>query len=628
MPIRKPLWPLIVRPEWLMQAWEEIRRNTGSKTAGVDGMTATEVDLSLIHHLARELKDGTYRPQPVRRVHIPKANGKTRPLGIPTLKDRIVQQALKMVLEPIYEADFLPCSHGFRQHHSTHTALKDIANTYSGAAWIIEGDITSCFDNIPHGKLLNLIGKRIADRKLLCLIRRFLKAGYLEDWRYHRTYSGTPQGGILSPLLANIFLHQLDEFMVNELEANRPQGKRESNARRNPEYRKIDNQIIDNQIARLRKRLKEGQGNRDTILEIQKLEKQRKSTPYYAKDKKRPGKVWYTRYADDFVILVAGTKFEAQAIKEKVKTQLDGMGLVLSEEKTKLTHWSRSFPFLGYEIRGRIEHAGASVKATLHIPQEKERNVREAIERVGGYFHIPETDVMVQMSAIYRGWCNYYKFATAPQPTFSQLASYTWWRYTHFLAKKQKASIAATVRRERQAGRLGKVRKGMRERTTYQRRIGGKTLTLDIFPPQTELVRKLPRICNWQVDLKPVIPRNWQSGRSLATRWEALERAGGRCEDCGQPATQVHHTRPLRGKPLLARIQSDKAQRTTATAVCDQCHLRRHGGSYSSSGHPPPRGAPDGRGQTATPDTLKGVRPVWGRLSRNLLLRRRKALLF
>jgi len=144
--IRKPLWKLITRPEWLAQAWEEIRRNKGSQTAGADKATAVDVDLDLIHKLAEELKTGTYRPTPVRRVYIPKTNGKTRPLGIPTIKDRIVQQALKMLLEPIFEAYFYDCSHGFRQFRSTMTALRDVARAYSSTSYVIEGDIEGCFD--------------------------------------------------------------------------------------------------------------------------------------------------------------------------------------------------------------------------------------------------------------------------------------------------------------------------------------------------------------------------------------------------------------------------------------------------------------------------------------------------
>lgn len=217
------LWEKIIHPLWLAQAWEQIRRNRGSLSAGVDNTIAADVDMSLIDKLANDLKTLAYRPKPVRRVYIPKANSKTRPLGIPTIKDRIVQQALEMLLEPIFEADFHHCSHGFRPGRSTHTALRDLVRVYANAGYIIEGDIETCYDSIPHSKLLQQVARRVSDKKILSLIRDFLKAGYLEDWQYHRTYSGTPQGGIISPLLANILLHQLDEFFIDELKANRGQ---------------------------------------------------------------------------------------------------------------------------------------------------------------------------------------------------------------------------------------------------------------------------------------------------------------------------------------------------------------------------------------------------------------------
>ena len=257
------LWEKIIHPLWLAQAWEQIRRNKGSQSAGVDNTIAVDVDMSLIHKLADELKSLAYRPKPVRRVYIPKANGKTRPLGIPTIKDRIVQQALKMLLEPIFEADFRHCSHGFRPGRSPHTALRDLVRVYANTGYIIEGDIESCYDNIPHSKLLQQVARRVSDKRTLSLIRAFLKAGYLQDWQYHRTYSGTPQGGIISPLLANILLHQLDEFLIDELKANRGQTQKEVNSRRNPEYLRINDKIV-----RLRRKLKQGQeGGRKLIIE-------------------------------------------------------------------------------------------------------------------------------------------------------------------------------------------------------------------------------------------------------------------------------------------------------------------------------------------------------------------------
>jgi group II intron reverse transcriptase/maturase len=572
------LWELATDQTWLMQAWEEIRSNKGSMTAGIDSTIATDIDPERIQRLSERLKAGRYRPKPVRRVYIAKSNGKRRPLGIPTLEDRIVQQALRMLMEPIFEADFYTCSHGFRRHRSTHTALRDVARMFPRTTWTIEGDIVGCFDNIPHGKLMKVVEQRIADEKVLRLIRAFLAAGYMEQWQYHQTYSGTPQGGVLSPLLCNIFLHQLDEYLMKNLQTNETQTKRVSNARRNPEYRKIENKV-----TRLRRQLKQtlGTAREALITELTNLERQQRKIPYYAKDQKHPSKVGYVRYADDFVIMVQGKKPEAQAIKDEIGKKLQEMGLALSEEKTKLTHWRYRVNFLGYQLHGRQTKKGTSIRPILSIPREKRQRIKEALQVVGGYHQIPEVDAIVQMSAMFRGWCNYYRYATAPQATFEDLSSYTWWRYAHYMARKHRLSIAQMIGQERHAGRLGKVQRNGRKRTTFRVFVEGKPLTLDLFPPRTGQIRGRATTGRWTVDLKPVIPTNWQSGRSLATRRAALERANGLCERCGEnTAAHVHHTVALRGKTFLARVMSDSAQRYSALALCKACHLEVHGGSY------------------------------------------------
>jgi group II intron reverse transcriptase/maturase len=580
------LWENLVNPKWLAQAWEEIRRNSGSNTPGVDQKIAVDVDVPLITQWAEELKSGKYFPKPVRRTYIDKSNGKKRPLGIPTIKDRTIQQGLKMLLEPIFEADFRNCSHGFRKGRSTHTALRDVASSYPNISWVIEGDIKECFEKIPHAGLLETISRRISDGKILNLIKKFLKAGYMEDWHHHRTYSGTPQGGIISPLLANIFLNRLDKFVEWEFKANQTQSKGESNARRNLEYRKIDYKI-----AAVRKKLAnaEPEERRTLVNEIKQLRKQLKHTSYYDKDKKYPCKVKYVRYADDFVLMAAGTKKEAEAIKDKIKNYLSERGLELNEEKTKITHWRHWITFLGYQIRGKLKKNGNILSPILKIPKDRIRNVEKSIEKVAGYFHIPEADAMMQIGAIFRGWCNYYRFATSPQKEFTKLAFKTWWYYAHFLARKTKTrSIKKLIIREKKAGRLKVVEKEkgkkgemvIRKRQTFLLPSGKKTLTLDIFPPKTGNIRdKVNK--DWMVDLKPINPLSWQSGRSLATRLEAEDRANGICERCGiNPVDNVHHKAPIGRKTFLARVMSDESQRYTAEALCKECHLEVHGGSF------------------------------------------------
>lgn len=574
------LWERLINPCWLAQAWEQIRRNKGSLTAGIDKLTAVDIDMYRITKLAQSLRDGTYRPKPVRRVLIPKANGKPRPLGISTLVDRILQQALRMLLEPIFEADFLDCSHAFRQSRSTHTALRDVARGYPVITWIIEGDIEGCYDNIPHGKLIEQLKRRIADEKVLQLIWHFLKAGYLEDWRYHKTYSGVPQGNILGPLLANVFLHQLDQFLMKELAANRTQTSKEARARRSPQYRRLDNRV-----QQLRKRLPKlnAQEHRQAIKQLRVVERQKRETPLYAKDRRHPCKVKYTRYADDFLAMVAGNKQEAEATKEKIKAKLSEMGLRLREQKTKLTHWSRRVNYLGYDLRGKLRDKGVGIKAVLIIPPRKLRTAKKAIRGISRYYHIPEVDVMKQVSAIFRGWCNYYRYANSPQKSFSKLASQTWHYYAHYLARKQKSSMARMIKREKAAGRLGAVRKNGRNRTTFSIRIGKRQMILDNFPPKTGRIRMVANGKDWEADLRPVVVTNWQSGRSLATRLEAIERAEGVCEECrSKEVEQVHHSVPLRNRTFLARVMSDESQRYTARAVCKGCHVKLHGGSFNA----------------------------------------------
>jgi group II intron reverse transcriptase/maturase len=548
-------------------------------TAGSDSTIATDIDPERIQRLSERMKTGRYRPRPVRRVYIAKSNGKMRPLGISTLEDRIVQQALRMLMEPIFEADFYNCSHGFRRNRSTHTALRDVVRMFPRTTWTIEGDSIGCFDNIPHGKLMKAVEQRLADETVSKLIRAFLSAGYMEQWQYHKTYSGTPQGGVLSPLRCNIFLHRLDEYLMKDLRANETQSTRVRNSRRNAEYRKIEKKV-----TRLRRQLKQtiGTAREALIKQLTELERQQRATPDYAKDPKHPSKMGYARYAEDFVIMVQGKKPEAQAIQDEIGKKLQEMGLALSEGKTQLTHWRYKVNFLGYQLHGKQTRKGTSIRPLISIPREKLQKIKEALGMVSGYHQIPAVDAMTQMSAMFRGWGNYYRYATAPQATFNDLFRYTWWRYAHYVARKHRLSIAQVIQQEQQARRLGEVKKNGRVRSTVRVFVERKSVILDLFPPRTGQIRALATTGQWTVDLRPVIPTDWQSGRSLATRRAALERAKGTCERCGEnPVAYVHHTASLRGKTFLARVRSDSAQRYTAQALCKECHREVHGGSYA-----------------------------------------------
>src|SRR6266852_1888415 len=281
------LYSLLCNAVWLRVAHHHVNSNQGRETAGIDGVMMSNFNGDVEGNLARlseALKAHTFEPMPVRRVYIPKANGKKRPLGIATIDDRIVQEALRMILEPIWEADFSVHSYGFRPNRSTYDAVAYLGNRLTGKAgegyqWIIEGDIKSYYDTIPHRRLIKAVKKRVADRKIRDLLWKFLRAGVMHRGQFEETLTGTPQGGIVSPLLANIYLDALDKYMESK-------------------YLKLS----DSQRSRRRE-----QGKSNFL---------------------------YVRYADDWVVLCNGTKAAAQDMKEELKTLLAHMGLTLSEEKT------------------------------------------------------------------------------------------------------------------------------------------------------------------------------------------------------------------------------------------------------------------------------------------------------
>jgi RNA-directed DNA polymerase len=308
------LFNLVSRPDYLLVAWEHVARNKGARTAGVDGVTVRGVEQrgeigAFLSGIAASLKDGTYRPAPVRRVLIPKPGGKSRPLGIPTVADRVVQQSLRMVLEPIFEADFMPVSYGFRPRRRAHDAVAEIHYYASrGYRWVVDADIEGCFDNIDHQAVLDRVQARIKDKKTVALVRAFLKAGVLTDLGLQAAAStGTPQGGIISPLLANIALSALDEAIM----APWAEGGAQST-----------------QSAR-RRRVLHGLGNWRIV-----------------------------RYADDFVIMTNGSRHHAAALKEQAAEVLAGLGLRLSQTKTRITHLSEGINFLG-ATRGRTVRVSA-----------------------------------------------------------------------------------------------------------------------------------------------------------------------------------------------------------------------------------------------------------------------------
>jgi RNA-directed DNA polymerase len=292
------LFRLMKTPLLWEQAYQKIAPNKGAMTPGVDGATFDGFSPEKVRSIIDRLADGTYRPQPVRRVYIPKANGKKRPLGVPTTEDRLVQEVVRTLLEQIYEPLFSQRSHGFRPGRSCHTALDNIRATWTGVKWLVDVDVVGFFDNIDHDVLLALLGKRIADRRFIAIIRGMLKAGYIEDWVFHRTYSGTPQGGVVSPMLANIYLHELDEFVETKIAAF-TRGDRKSPS---VEGRRITNRLVRlrKQVDQLRAERREDDPEITSLLdEIGRLKAERLTVP--ATDAFDPNyrRLRFCRYADD-----------------------------------------------------------------------------------------------------------------------------------------------------------------------------------------------------------------------------------------------------------------------------------------------------------------------------------------
>jgi group II intron reverse transcriptase/maturase len=588
----KRLYRVLCDEAWLTEAWKRIRQNKGSKTAGVDGTTKDDVDEILIRRLTEKLRKEEYQPTPVKRVYIPKANGKKRPLGIPTIQDRIVQSALKMLLEPIYEQEFRNCSQGFRPKRSCITALGNVAIRFPRSTWVIEGDITGCYDNIHHGRLLSLLRKRVRDEKLLGLIYSFLKAGYLERWICHRTYSGTPQGGIVSPLLANIYLHELDKFMEDTLKAN-PKGesKKEMNARVTKESKRTSGRI-----SRLRSWLKMGkkwnnwykrnegksiskEEREQIVKELKTLEKARKRIPSL----KTRTTMGYTRYADDYLItLQQHSKAEAEEVKEKIgiflKTHLH---LEQSLEKTLITHPTDKAKFLGFDLRSR---GGRSKGLYLAIPKEAVEELLKEVDKLCKLHHIDEADLILKVNEKVRGWMNYYRYASAPQRTFSDLLSKVFWLVSHYLAAKHKTTMPTIMRTYARP-----VTKNGRTRTTIRKWVKGKAIDLWTFPPETGSIRNAGR-GHSEIDGKARTVHEWATGRSAERRMEALEEANYQCQECGTTEDlQVHHKGGLQGyQGTKNRAMAGKAKGTKV--LCRNCHLKvGHQGSF----------APKNRGKNA-----------------------------
>lgn len=427
------LYRYLFSEEMFAVAYQRIYAKQGNMTPGTDDKTIDEMSLERIERLIVSLKDESYQPHPARRVYIPKKNGKKRPLGIPSFEDKLVQEVVRLLLEAIYEGHFEGTSHGFRPHRSCHTALGMIQKSFAGAKWFIEGDIKGFFDNIDHNVLISILRERISDERFLRLIRKFLNAGYVEDWKYNKTYSGTPQGGIISPMLANIYLDKFDKY-IKEYAAKFRKGDRRSI---NPEYWRLNNKK--NWLKKKLQKTSDEQIRKSYLYEIAQLSKQMLSTPHKDAMDADFRRMQYVRYADDFLISVIGSKSECETIKADITQFMrEQLKLELSDEKTLITHAQDKAKFLGYEIFIRKSDAvkrnkdgvlkrdfNGAVVLTLNsaVIQKKltEYNALE-VRNIDGkdiWWSKPRRymtpmkpeDILAQYSAETRGLYNYYSLA-------------------------------------------------------------------------------------------------------------------------------------------------------------------------------------------------------------------------
>lgn len=573
------LYRILFNEELFYVAYQKIASNGGSTTKGSDGRSIDEMSLARIETLIASLKDESYQPHPSRRVHIPKKNGKTRPLGIPAFEDKLVQEVVRMILEAIYEGHFETTSHGFRPKRSCHTALLHIQKTFSGAKWFIEGDIKGFFDNIDHDVLVGILRERISDDRFIRLIWKFLKAGYVEDWTFHNTYSGTPQGGIVSPILANIYLDKLDKYVKEyirhfDMGTKRRPGK-ESNDLANERKRTV----------RKLKKVKDGTEKAALVARLKAIEQERAAFPSGDEMDGSYRRLKYIRYADDFILGIIGSKEDVLRIKEDIKSFLsESLALELSEEKTLITHTGKSAKFLGYEItvtrtnhqrrdvQGRLRRTyGKRVRLNVSMAtlrdklleygamEIKLRNGKEIWKpkcRSGLIFN-DDLEILDRYNRETVGFCNYYLIANncVVLHNFRYIMEYS--MYKTFAGKYR-----STVRKINKKYRRNKLftvkyeQKGViKSRTFYKTSFKRRTTAF-----------------NGSCDIEPYSIAD-VSRTNLTDRLKAEK-----CELCGATGKLImHHVRnlkDLKGKESWKRLMSARKRKTIA--LCPSCHRLRH----------------------------------------------------
>jgi group II intron reverse transcriptase/maturase len=580
------LFRLMQQPILWYEAYANIYSNDGALTKGVDGVTLDGFSEQRIAAIIERLRNGTYRFRPTRRIYIPKANGKKRPLGIASGDDKLVQEVVRIILERIYEPIFEDSSHGFRPGRSPHTALQQIGQHWTAVKWMIDMDIQSYFDTINHGLLLSLLEKKIEDKRFLSLIKAMLDAGYLEDLRYHASYSGVPQGSIASPILANVYLHELDLFMKT-LKERFDQGER----------RKANLSYVrhSKHIRRLRKNwdtLKGKGANEQTLQEVQREIKRvaglRRGLPSgdpFDSDYKR---LYYCRYADDYVIGIIGSRSDAETVRQEVRQYIEQtLKLTIAEEKSHIRPSRQGVNFVGYWVKTysgtRVVKLKMGTRYTtrktvserlqLHIPPSTLQKFCAA-KRYGDYQTtkarhkteftvLSDTEIILAYNGELRGLANYYALAHNVKRKMSKLAYL--WRTSLFktLAKKHKQRVNAIAKRlQTEDGYALTVREEQKIRTTRLYRLK------DLHPP-------LPS--DRRIDTPPNTFALTLSRSELLRRWNTRQ-----CEYCEttEGPFQVHHIRKMKdvanGKEPWQKMMTARCRKTLI--LCVRCHQLLHAG--------------------------------------------------
>lgn len=570
------LYRYLLRPDLYFIAYKKLYSNNGASTKGVNDDTADGFSEDKIAKIIASLADESYMPNPSRRTYLKKVNGKMRPLGIPTFTDKLIQEVLRMILEAVYEPLFMDCSHGFRPGKGCHTALKSVKYQFNGVRWFIEGDIKGCFDNINHEVLVGIISKKIKDARLTKLIYKFLKAGYLEDFQYNNTYSGTPQGGIISPLLANIYLHELDKFVEKQSSMfNKP-----AESRLTAEYTQICNEM-----SYTRKRIAKATDENEKaaqILKLKQLGAQLRKTPSKSQTDK---KIVYVRYADDFLLGVNGSKEDCQHIKDELSAFIRGtLKMELSEEKTLITHSNQYARFLGYDVRvmrnGVIRPNGRgatqrtlSNRVELTVPlqdkimrflfdnkiiAQKQNGEIEPITRIS-LLRLTDLEIVGSFNAELRGLCNYYNMAGnfCSLNYFDYLMEYSCLKT---LAAKHRSSI-------------GKIKQKYRDKNggwciPYETKKGTKQLHLAKYSDSRKVKNPSDTVSS-----VAIIHKNTRS--TFEHRLKARV-----CELCGTTESehyQIHHVnkiKNLEGKEPWKIMMISKRRKTMV--LCLECHTKIH----------------------------------------------------